>query len=294
MSQESKNVRIQYTEGIIAIIGNLVLFVLKLWAGLVSNSAAIIADAWHTLSDSFSSVMVLVAARISKLPADKKRPFGYGRASIIAGFFIGTLIAVIGYEFFKEGIERFKTRETATYGLLAIVITIVSVLIKEAMAQYAFWGYRKTKDTSLRADAWHHRSDAFSSVVVLIGILLGGKYWWMDGVLSILIAVLLVYAAYSIVSESISLILGEQPNSEEIKEIEDICNKELHRPSGLHHVHIHRYGDHAEVTFHIIFSVETTVQQAHAVIKKIEHQLRSQLNMEATIRIDIEKKPLKD
>ena len=162
-------------EGWISIMTNLLLFGVKYWAGIVSGSIALIADAWHTLTDSVSSVIVLIGGKLSSKPADEEHPFGHGRAEHIAAIIIGMLLALVAFDFVLSAIEKFNSGEGGRFGTIAIVVTVLSIVGKEALAQYAFWAYRKTGSSILKADAWHHRTDSLSSIVILVGILVG-KY----------------------------------------------------------------------------------------------------------------------
>jgi cation diffusion facilitator family transporter len=171
------------------------LFGFKYWAGISSGSVAIIADAWHTLSDSITSIIVVISVWIASRPADEEHPFGHGRAEILATTIIGVILAVIAVEFFIESVQRLVRREAANYGTLAIVITAISVLAKEGLARYSIIVGKKTGSRSLKADAWHHRSDAISSVVILVGIFLNKYIWWIDGAMGILVTLLILHAA---------------------------------------------------------------------------------------------------
>ncbi len=273
-------------EGWISIAVNILLFALKYWAGIVSSSIAIIADAWHTLSDSISSIIVLAGVKISGKPADKEHPFGHGRAELIASVIVGVILALIGFEFIVKGIEKIKNREEAYYGTIAIVVTIISIILKEVLAQYAFWAGKKTNLKSLTADGWHHRSDAVSSVVVLAGIFLGKYYWWIDGVLGILVGLLIFYASYRILNEGISPLIGEEPDAELINKIKKISNKVANAETGLHHLHIHRYGNHTEITFHIRLPKDYNLDKVHNIATIIETNIREELDIEATIHTE--------
>ncbi|NOR73697.1 MAG: cation diffusion facilitator family transporter, partial [Draconibacterium sp.] len=190
-------------EGWLSIIGNIFLFVLKYWAGIVTGSIALIADAWHTLSDSVSSVIVLIGGKISQKPADDEHPFGHGRAEHIAAIIIGVLLAIVAFDFVVAAIEKFGTHEKTVFGTIAWIVTIVSILVKEGMAQYAFWAAKKANSSILRADGWHHRTDALSSVVILIGIAVGKYFWWTDAVLGFIVAIMIGYASFEILSKEI-------------------------------------------------------------------------------------------
>jgi cation diffusion facilitator family transporter len=275
-----------YFEAWISIVMNILLFGFKYWAGIVSNSIAIIADAWHTLSDSISSIIVLVGVKISNKPADKEHPFGHGRAELIASVIIGVILAIISFNFIINSIEKIRNKESASYGTIAIVATIVSIVLKELLAQYAFWAGRKTNLKSLKADGWHHRSDAISSVIILVGIFLGRYLWWIDAVLGILVALLIFYAAYEILKEGISPLIGEVPDKELINRIKGIAEGIAGKDVDIHHIHIHKYGNHSEITFHIRLPKEFVLERVHNIATDIETSIKEELNIEATIHME--------
>lgn len=273
-------------EGWISIIVNVILFAFKYYAGVISGSLALIADAWHTLSDSISSIFVLISAGYSFKKPDKEHPFGHGRFELITSIFIGVLLILVGGSFIKEGVSKFISREEAHFGTFAIVATIVSILLKEALAQYAFWGFRRTKSETLKADGWHHRSDAISSVVILVGIFVGKYIWWIDSLLSVIVAFFLLYAAYKIIKNSISSILGEEVSSELIEKVKTLSNEVVGDDIYLHHLHLHNYVTHQEMTFHICLPNELNIFEAHQITNLIEKRIKNELNIEATIHID--------
>lgn len=276
-------------EGRWSLVANLLLFAVKFWAGLVSASAAMIADAWHTLSDSFSSLIVLAGAGMARKKADKEHPFGHGRAELIAALFVGMLLAFIAFEFFLEGIARIREHRGADYGLLAILVTLFSLLSKEALAQYALFCYRKSCYLSLKADAWHHRSDALSSLVILVGIFVGRYVWWADGVLTILVSLMIAWTAVYILREGIRPLLGEAPDTELLTYLSDVCRRVTGIAVNVHHVHLHRYGKHMELTFHMLLPPDYSLRQAHELVTRIEKQIKSERQIEATIHIEPKK-----
>lgn len=151
-----------YIEGILSVIINILLFIIKIWAGIITGSIALTADAWHTLSDSLSSVVVIIAVKLSTKKPDNEHPFGHGRWEQIAALIIAFILAVIAFDFIKDSAIQFRNQESTVFGTLAIVVTIISIIVKEALAQYAFYIGRKTDNVSIKADGWHHRSDALS------------------------------------------------------------------------------------------------------------------------------------
>lgn len=275
-----------YREGIVSIIINVCLFGLKYWAGIVSGSIALIADAWHTLSDSMSSVIVIVGVKLSAKKADKEHPFGHGRWEHIASIFIGVLLGIIAYDFLRESISQIKMNKSANFGTLAVVVTVISIVLKEALARYAFFLGRKTNNSSIKADGWHHRTDALSSVIILIGIAFKNKFWWIDSVLGIIVSIMLFYAAYEILKESIDKIIGENPSAELIDKIKGIIS-ELHGTDLVpHHFHIHNYISQKELSFHIKLNKNVSIEKGHSIATSIEEKIYAELGIQATIHIE--------
>lgn len=270
-------------EGWISIIGNIFLFVIKYWAGVVTGSLALIADAWHTLSDSVSSVIVLIGGKISRKPADDDHPFGHGRAEHISAIIIGVLLAIIAFDFVVGAVEKFGTKEKTVFGMVAWVATIVSILSKEAMAQYAFWAAKKAKSSILTADGWHHRTDALSSVVILIGMALGNQFWWTDAVLSFIVALMIGWASYEILSKEIAPLLGESPSEEILTGIRETAQKVCNQQLNLHHIHIHNYGQHTEMSCHIKLPPQMPLEEAHEICTQIEKAIKEKFGYTSTV-----------
>jgi len=275
-----------YLEAFISICVNIALFAIKYWVGLKTASIAIIADAWHTLSDSFSSVILYFGFRISIKPADSKHPFGHGRAELISSLIIGTILFVIGFNIFRESLQRFRMHHSANYSVLAVIIIIISIILKELLAVFSFWSGNKTNSPLLKSDGWHHQSDAFSSLLILMGIFLKRYFWWIDSVMGMGMSILLFYAAITIMNKSVSSLIGEAPDDELMSKIEEIIGKTTYHNLIPHHLHCHNYGHHKEITFHIVLPAEMKLKDAHEIAEKIENSIRKELRIEPTIHID--------
>jgi cation diffusion facilitator family transporter len=275
-----------YFEGIVSVAVNTGLFALKFWAGIVTGSLALTADAWHTLSDSMSSVIVVLAVRLSSKKADKEHPFGHGRWEQIASLFIAFLLGIIAFDFLKNSLFRFRQKEAVRYGTLAIAVTVVSIVVKEVLARIAFYIGKKTDSASVRADGWHHRTDMLSSAVVLAGIVFASRFWWIDSALGAIISLMLFYAAYSIVKESTTKLLGEEPEQELIDKITRTVKNIYAYDMQLHHFHIHNYVLHKELTLHIRLNKDMTIEQGHNVATDIEYIIENQYGIIATVHIE--------
>lgn len=281
--------RLGYAEGIISAIVNTLLFAFKLRGGKQASSIAMTADAWHTLSDTLTSLVVILGFWISSRPKDNEHPFGHGRAELIAAVVIATLLAVVGVNFFKDSIDQILIKRSANYSVLAIVIFSVSAFIKEALAQFSFWAGKKADSRSLMADGWHHRSDALASLIIVVGAIAGRYVWWIDGVMGIAVSFLILYAAYDIAKGTFKALMGERASEELSSDIVRIAQREAPALKDIHHIHIHRYGDHLEVTFHARLNGDANIADAHDLTVKLERDIKEELNADATVHIEPEK-----
>ncbi len=273
-------------EGWLSVCLNILLFAVKVWVGVTTRSVAIMADAWHTLSDSISSIIVIAGVKISRKPADEEHPYGHGRAETIAALIIGVLLALISMEFFWEGIQKLKGGKPTEFDAAAYWVMALSVVLKEAMAQYSIRVGKKYNLNILTADGWHHRSDAITSLIIIIAIFFGSRFWWIDGALGIVVATVLLYAAWDIVRHAVDPILGNVPTKETIEQIKAICHRYCDGEIYVHHFHLHDYGGHKEITFHLKLPGEMPLDEAHEYTVAIERALRKEFNIFATIHME--------
>jgi cation diffusion facilitator family transporter len=276
-----------YLEGLSSGLLNILLFSLKLWAGMLTGSLALIADAWHTLSDSLSSALVFIGFWIASKPRDKEHPFGHGQAEQITAIIIGTLLAFVAFGFFKEALKALHHHRVIIYGPLIIIVSAISLLLKTILAVFSIWAGKKINAQSLVADGMHHFSDAFTSLLIIIGAFISHYLWWTDAALSILIAFIIILMAYDIIKKASHTLLGTSASQEMISQIQNIVQKHNQQVvSHLHHLHVHRYGDHIEVTFHLRVPGQLSLEKAHQLASKIEEDLRNKLKIEATIHLE--------
>ncbi len=275
-----------YLEGWLSIGLNITLFIAKYWIGIVTGSVAIMADAWHTLSDSLTSVIVLVGTKLSAKDPDEEHPFGHGRAELIASIIIGVLLGIVAFNFLVESISKLSHRESASFSMVAVIIFLVSVVVKEGIAQFSLRVGKKFDSKALIADGWHHRSDAIASAIIVVGIFAGRYFWWIDGVMGIIVALLIFYATFDILKQAINPLIGEKPSEEIVKNIHLIADRIINNDYNIHHAHIHQYGLNTELTFHVQFQFSITFEAAHNLITLFEETLREELEIEATIHFE--------
>lgn len=272
----------------LSIFSNSLLFAAKIWVGIASNSLAMVADALHTLSDSLTSMIVMIGIKVSHKPADEKHPFGHGRSDLIASLIVSIFLGVAGVDFIKRSIENFFTRERPQFTSAAILVFVLSLVIKEVLARYSVYIGRKTGSHALVADGWHHRGDALSTVIVLMAVFIGRFVWWADSVAAILVAGFLLYAAYEILVDTSSRILGEDIDDVFIADIKRIASSVSAEVSDVHHLHLHEYGDHKELTFHVRMPRDRRIEDAHVITTAIKNEIRAKMGIEATIYLDPE------
>lgn len=278
--------KLGYVVGWISIITNIVFFALKMWVGLAVSSVAMIADAWHTIYDSLTSVIVVAGFWASGKPADFKHPFGHGRIEAIAGIIIGTLLGVVGFKFLYSSVSKLVQVQAMLFRYHAVYIFAGSAIVKELLARCSIWAGRKAKLVSLVADGWHHRSDAIASGFIVAGIFMSPWFWWVDGVLGILVSLFILYTAFIVVRESSSGILGEELDAGAEEKIRRAIGEAVPEKIAIHHFHMHRYGGHAELTFHIRISPETHIIKAHTIADIIEKKLKDDLDIDATVHVE--------
>ena len=196
---------------LVGIVGNIILTAFKLFAGLVGNSGAMVSDAVHSLSDVLATFIAFLGVRLSKKAADQEHPYGHERFECVASLILGVILLATGLGIGKVGIEKIiagNYETLAAPSTIALVAAIVSIVTKEAMYWYTRYNANKLNSAAFMADAWHHRSDAFSSIGSLIGI--GGAMLGvpvLDPIASVVICLFILKVAFDILKDSISKML---------------------------------------------------------------------------------------
>ncbi|MEM0100200.1 MAG: cation diffusion facilitator family transporter [Desulfurococcaceae archaeon] len=275
-----------YIEGIVSVVVNTILFFFKYYVGLIYNSIAVIADAFHTLSDSLTSIILILGYVVTRKPPDHEHPFGHGRAEFIGGLIIGVLLAMVGYDFTTRSIDKLINKLTLTFSYVLIIVLVVSTLIKLLLSLWAYHLGEKAGSQPIKADAWHHVSDSLATGILAIAIFLGRNFWWIDGVLGLVVSGIIFLTSAKIIYDASSELLGKAPAKSELEALEKVIREEFPEVKRLHHVHFHRYGDHVEVTFHVELPGNISLKEAHEIATRIENTVRRKLKYEATIHVE--------
>lgn len=273
--------------GIFGIFLNIVLFAIKFLAGTLSGSIAITADAINNLSDAGSSLITFFGFKFAGMKADKDHPFGHGRIEYIAGLSISVIVIVMGIELGKSSIEKIISPSPVDSGLLPIIILAVSIIIKLYMFIYNRSYGKKINSSSMRATATDSLSDAASTSVVLISILISKAFSVnIDGWCGILVALLVLYAGYSSGKDTLTSLIGAPPEKEFVKDIKDITMS-YDDVVGIHDLVVHDYGmGRRIISLHAEVPCTIDMLVIHDVIDRIEKELSDKLNCEAVIHMD--------
>ena len=273
--------------GAVGIGLNLLLFVGKLFAGTISGSIAITADAFNNLSDAGSSLVTLLGFRLAGRKPDPEHPFGHGRMEYISGLAVAGLILLMGVELGKSSLKKILSPEEIVSSPLVLAILAVSVAVKLYMFYYNRSIGRKIKSAAMSATATDSLSDAVSTTAVLIATLVGQFTGLnIDGWVGLLVALFILFSAYKAAKETLSPLLGQTPDPEFVDRIEQIV---LSYPEvlNLHDLIVHDYGPgRMMISLHAEVSADGDLLQLHDVIDNAEHRLKKELGCMAVIHMD--------
>ena len=273
-------------QGWISTTVNLVLFIFKLFIGLMTGAVSLIADAIHTLSDVITSLIVIWGFNQAKKPADMGHPYGHGRAEYIATLIISILLCVAGIEFIETAVHRIQNPILIISEWWMVIILGLTIIIKEITARYAEFLSSKIASGLLHADAWHHRTDAISSVLVLMALIAGNfGYPSIDGWAGLFVALILIYTGFDIARDSVDDLIGKPPDIMELDAIRKIA---LSVPGalGVHDISVHSYGHDRFVNIHAEINATKSAAEAHDISEEIESRLEKAMGVEPTVHLD--------
>ena len=260
----------------ITIIGNMLLSVFKLLAGLIAHSNAMISDAVHSASDVFSTIVVIIGVRLASKESDKEHPYGHERLECVAAIILAMVLFITGLAIGLEALKNIFSGNYASLqvpGMLALVAAVISIITKEGMYWYTRYYAGKIDSSALLADAWHHRSDAFSSVGALIGIA-GSRFGFpiMDSVASLVIFVFIVKAAFDIFKDAMDKMIDHACDEETEKQIYD-CVMENENVLGIDLLQTRIFGNKIYVDVEIQVDGSYTLQAAHNIAEAVHENI---------------------
>lgn len=273
--------------GAVGILLNALLFAGKLFAGTLSGSIAITADAFNNLSDAASSLITLIGFRMAGQKPDPEHPFGHGRIEYISGFIVSMAILLMGFELLSSSVQKIVSPEPVSFSPLAAGILVASIAVKLYMCFYNRRVGKKIDSAAMRATAMDSLSDSVATAVVLVAMLVG--HWtnlMIDGWCGLLVALFILYAGVNAAKETIGPLLGQPPTREFVEQIEQYVLS-YDSVVGLHDLIVHNYGPgRTMISLHAEVPVTADILEMHDMIDNIEHGLRERMGCEAVIHMD--------
>lgn len=290
-NREKTIYKVTFTGSII----NFLLLVFKFVAGFVGHSSAMIADAVHSLSDFVSDVVVIVLVKISGKPEDADHSYGHGKYETMASVIIGLMLAGVGvgllYNGIVKSIEILKGAPAEAPNMWALAAAIISIVLKEGLYRYTVAYGRKLNSTALTANAWHHRSDAYTSIATLIGILgamvLGAKWKVLDPMAAAVVSLFIIITAWKLMKGSIGELMEKTLPEETQKQIQTII-AETPGVKAIGHLRTRRVGPDDAIDVHVKMDGNLTLRQAHDIASEIERRLRAEFGSRTHIGVHME------
>ncbi len=290
--RRSKNAVKVTTNGMVL---NVFLTIFKFIAGILGNSAAMIADAVHSFSDFITDIVVIFGLKAAAKPADCCHHYGHGKIETLSAAFVGISLFIIGLGIFLSGMGKILlvinggTLEQP--GTIALIAAVVSILTKESLYRYTLKAARSIKSDAMIANAWHHRSDAFSSVGTMIGIggaiVLGGKWVILDPIAAVILSFFIFKVAYDISYSNINELTEAALEKETVKEICSIITF-TEGVRNFHELKTRKIGSKFAIDVHIQVDRNLSLIEAHDICTEVENQLRTKLGMESILYIHCE------
>jgi len=256
---------------LIGIVGNVFLSLFKFLVGIATQSTAVMADAAHTFSDVLTSALIFLGIRISKAPPDEEHPLGHGDVEPIAGLIVSILLVLVGFEFAKHSLSV-STRAVVPKAI-ALYAIIFAILVKEVMSRYTFAVSNAIRSPALRSDALHHRSDVYTSIIVL-GALLGANLGipQLDPIAGFLVSLVIIKVGFDVGRENILQLMGTVPSPELESRIRELASK-WDAVQLIHKVRIHGVGAYFNVDLHVAVDEKLSLKEAH----KISHEIQMEM-----------------
>lgn len=286
---ENEKVREEYgvLAGVLGIICNFVLFILKLSIGTIMNSIAITSDAMNNLSDMGSSVISIVSSKMSNQKPDKDHPFGHGRIEYVGSLIVSFIIILVGFELLKSSIEKIIHPEIITFNIILVIILALSVLIKLWMFSYNKYISRVINSSLMEATAHDSLNDSISTGAVILSLFIGQFTTLpIDAIMGLLVSIFILVSGVKLAKEVIDVILGTPPSLETVKKISDIVlsGEEI---VGIHDLIIHEYGPgRVFASVHAEVPDDVNIVKVHEVIDALEQRVQKELNFVLVIHMD--------
>jgi len=264
---------------------NLGLFGIKLALAVMISSIALTADAFHTLSDISTSIVIIISFHAASHKPDDEHPFGHGRWEPIATLIIAVMLVSAGIQVFLEGVRALVSGGHGQASLAVAMVVLMTAGVKELLARYAFNLGDRIESRTLHADAWHHRTDALSSLGVALAIVFSDTLPFVDSAAAILVSFLIIWTGLNFIRETSSVLLGTAPDAAVVKRIKEIA---VSHPEVLdiHKIIVHDYISSRSISLHIVVDGELGLDEAHGISEVVEEMLERKFDATVIVHVD--------
>lgn len=285
----NKSVRESYgvLSGVLGIICNLFLFVVKLILGIFINSIAVISDAFNNLSDLGTSIITIFGAKLSSRPPDNEHPHGHGRYEYISSLVVAFVIFGVGLKLLGNSFDKVLKPQEVVFNAISVLILLVAVLVKLWMFSYNRYIGKKINSSINRAAALDSLNDVYATSGVIAGMIVGNFTTIpIDGILGIIISGLIIFSGFNAAKDSVNLLLGAVPDNEVINRINELVLSDKN-VKGVHDLKIHDYGPgRVTASIHAEVSDKVDIVEIHSIIDKIETMVKEELGIDLVIHMD--------
>jgi len=264
---------------------NVALFIIKISLALVISSIALTADAFHTLSDISTSLVILFSFRAATKQPDEEHPYGHGRWEPIGTLIISVMLVVAGIELLFKGIEAGYSGSHGEANIMVAGIVMLTAGAKEGLARWAIKLGNEIDSPALIADAWHHRTDAISSMGVAFAIAFADRFGAIDGIAAVIVSLLIIKTGIDFIRSTSTVLLGRAPSPENLIRIETLVSG-IHGVKDVHGIHIHDYHAMRAITLHITTDGDMKLADAHAIADMVEKKVGDSLRAEVTVHVE--------
>jgi len=273
--------------GIVGILINFILFVIKFSVGLIVSSIAVMADAFNNLSDAASSLVTILGFKLSNKPADREHPFGHGRIEYLSALIVAFMVMLVGVQFIKSSFERIINPTPVTFELAPFILLFVSIFLKVLLSRFNKFIGEKINSAALKASSIDALGDVFTSTCVVISFLAANFTTFpVDGYIGMVVALFIVYSGFSLVKDTISPLLGEAPDPELVNSIKEMVLS-YDNILGAHDLIVHNYGPgKCMASIHAEIPSDISVVTIHEIIDKAEREISTSLKIYLVIHID--------
>lgn len=273
---------------IIGLITNILLVVLKLVIGFVGRSQALIADGIHSLSDGVGTGVSYFALKYAEKKPDKEHPYGHGNVEIVASSLISIILIITGIFLGYKSVGTFVRKEFVEPSTLALIAAIISIFIKEGLFRYTIWVANKNNSPAVKAAAYDHRSDAYSSVAAAIGI--GGAklgYLFLDPVAGVIIAIMIFKMGIDIIKDSYKILMFSQPDEAVVDEVKEIVEN-ISDVKGISKLKFHQIGSYFSLDISILVDKEIKVIEGHNIATNVKSILMEKKSIIKDVNVHVD------